>query len=253
MTARRLLLSLGLLALAACGRADLYSGLSESHANEMIVALDAAGVTAAKTREKGGEGAWSVSVAPADFAFATRVLDAADLPREEHDTIGDLFRKKGFVSTETAERARYTYAVAQELSRTLSAIDGVQVARVHIVHPERDPIAREVVPASASVLLKHEAGVSFGEDMADIKMIVAHAVQGLDYDDVKVALFEARPAPVRQTPPVQQAAAVYAVPAMGAGGLALLALIGLRRRRPPVQGELPAPAASDTSEAGRDG
>ena len=240
----RILAAATLLALAACGRADLYSELSERHANEMIVVLDEAGVAATKARTKGGEGGWSVSVPPGDFAYASRVLGAADLPRANHETIGELFRKKGFVSTETEQRARYTYAIAQELSATLSAMDGVQVARVHIVHPERDPIAREVVPASAAVLLKHTPGVSFSEDMADIKMLVANAVQGLDYDDVKIVLSEASRTPMRQAPPVQEAMSVYALPAAGAGGVALLGLALFRRRAPsPTRGELPAPQA----------
>jgi type III secretion protein J len=237
---KRIFLAGALLALSACGRSDLYSGLSEQHANEMVAALDRAGVGASKS--PGKEGSWSVGVARGDFAYATTVLRAADLPRADHESMGDLFRKKGIVSTPVEERARYTFALAQELSQTLSSIDGVQVARVHIVQPERDPIAREVTAASASVLIKHEPGVSLADDLPDIKMLVSHAVQGLDYEDVKVALFEADPVPLRPEPALEQAAAAYAAPLAGAAGLTVLGLAALYRRRSgrePAQPALP--------------
>ena len=235
----RRLLPLFLL-LAACGRADLYSGLTEQHANEMIVALNEAGIGASKA--EGKEGAWVVRTSTDDFAYAISVLRAADLPRQEHVSVADLFAKRTMVPTEAEDRARYTYAQSEELSRTLTAIEGVQVARVHIVPPQRDPLARETVPGSASVLIKHAPGVAVGEDAAVIKTLIVNAVQGLSYDDVSVAFFEAAPVPVRRVATPEALPARLTVPMLGALGVLALAALFAMRRRPGV------PALTDASE-----
>ena len=87
---------------------------------------------------------------------AVRTLEAAGLPRVARATLGDTFRKEGVISTPLEERARYIYALSQELETTLSNIDGVIVARVHVVLPERVAPGEPVQPASASVFIKHD-------------------------------------------------------------------------------------------------
>ena len=97
-----LMIGLALL-LAACGRAELYSKLTEGQANEMIAVLQSAGITASKADE--GEKGWTLSTGQGDFARAVDVLHAQGLPREEFATLGTVFKKEGFVSSPTEERA----------------------------------------------------------------------------------------------------------------------------------------------------
>ena len=176
-------------ALGGCSGTELYSRLSERQANELVAALQSAGI---RSEKRGRDPAtWSVEVARGDFARAVDTLRAAGLPREEFETLGQVFRKEGFVSSALEERARLIYGLSQELSNTLSTIDGVVVARVHLAVPERDPLADKPRPASASVMVKHRPGVDMSRHIGQIKALVVNSVEGLSYDNVTVTLFPA--------------------------------------------------------------
>ncbi|MBW8911263.1 MAG: type III secretion inner membrane ring lipoprotein SctJ, partial [Sphingomonas sp.] len=139
-------LTIGLaLLLVACGRAELYGKLTESQANEMIAVLQSAGITASK--ENDGDKGWTLSTGQGDFARAVAVLHAQGLPHEEFATLGTVFKKEGFVSSPTEERARLIYGLSQELSHTISEIDGVLEARVHLALPQDQPLADAPKPS----------------------------------------------------------------------------------------------------------
>jgi type III secretion protein J len=235
---RRRLSALGVcVLLAGCSSADLYSQLSEKQANELIAALQSAGIPADK-RTKDSKG-WTVRVGQADFARAVDTLRAEGLPRDEFESLGRVFRKEGFVSSPLEERARLIYGLSQELSNTLSSIDGVVVARVHLAVPERDPLADRPQAASASVMVKHRPGVDMSQHIGQIKALVVNSVEGLSYDHVTVSLFAAQDAArsaVRPVTPPPSAGGVQPVGlALGAGGLALGAAVAfgaLRGLRP---------------------
>jgi type III secretion protein J len=111
-------------ALAACGgRVDLLGAVPEDEANEVLSALLEAHITADKV--PGKEGAVGVRVDGAQVGRALEVLRAKGLPRERFDGMGKVFKKEGLISSPLEERARYIYALSQELSSTLSKMDGV--------------------------------------------------------------------------------------------------------------------------------
>ena len=207
--------------LAACSGTDLYSQLSEKQANELIAALQSAGMSAEK-RSKDST-TWTVRVAQADFSRAVETLRAEGLPRDTFESLGRVFRKEGFVSSPLEERARLIYGLTQELSNTLSSIDGVVVARVHLAVPERDPLADRPRPASASVMVKHRPGVDMSRNIGQIKALVVNSVEGLTYENVTVTLFAAQesaggaaPASARTSSRLSPGSLV-----LGAGGLAV--------------------------------
>ena len=102
--------------------------------------------------------------------------------------MGQVFKKDGLVSSPTQERAQMIFALSQELSRTVSEIDGVLSARVHLVLPENDPLRQQLVPSSASVFIRHRSNAAVGNLVPQVKMLVANGVAGLSYDKVSVIL-----------------------------------------------------------------
>lgn len=180
-----------LLLLAACGRAELYSKLTETQANEMVAVLQSAGIAADK--EEAGENQWKISTAKGDFPRAIELLHAQGYPREEFQSLGTLFPKKGVLSSPTEERARLTFGMQQELQQTITQIDGVVAARVHLALPEAQPLAETPPPASASVFVKYRPGTAIDQQIGKIKALVVNSVEGLTYDHVTVETFPAEP------------------------------------------------------------
>ncbi|WAT29577.1 type III secretion system inner membrane ring lipoprotein SctJ [Pseudomonas sp. GXZC] len=163
--------------LSGCGdRVELHRQLSEQEANEVIAELADKHIRAQKIPTKDGV---TVSVDANDIGRAVRTLEAVGLPKLARATLGDTFRKEGVISTPLEERARYIYALSQELEATLSNIDGVIVARVHVVLPERIAPGEPVQPASASVFIKHDPRLDPDNIRARVRRMVASSIPGM--------------------------------------------------------------------------
>jgi type III secretion protein J len=192
------------LMLAGCGRqVELLSNESERDANDVLAALSDAGITVQKT--PGKDGAVNLTVDQSNVARAIDVLNAEGMPRERRTTMGDVFRKEGLISSPLEERARYLWALSQELSETISQIDGVLRARVHVVLPERSTGGEPALPSSAGVFVKYRRGSDLEESVPQIKKLVAASIPGLTVDKVSVVLVAGGVAP---TPPAVAAAKV---------------------------------------------
>lgn len=186
---------------AACAKeSPLYSRLDERQANEIMAVLLEHEIDCSKAA--GEENTWDVSVSSDRFSDAVELLKTAGLPSQEFVGVGQMFQKSGMVSSPTEERIRFMYALAQDLSATLTQIDGVIAARVHVVLPENDPFRKEVKPSSASVFIKHRYDSDMESRIPFIKNLVKDGIEGLDYDNISVALFRADPPSV---PDLEQA------------------------------------------------
>lgn len=171
------LLLLCMLLLGGCSDdTDLFTGLSEQDSNEVVARLADQHIDARKRMEKNGV---VVVVATREMNRAVRVLDAAGLPRHSRTSLGEIFKKEGVISTPLEERARYIYALSQELEATLSQIDGVIVARVHVVLPERVAPGEPVQPASAAVFIKYSATLDPDSVRGRIQQMVASSIPGM--------------------------------------------------------------------------
>lgn len=163
--------------IAGCGESvELHRQLSEQEANEVIAELADKHIQAQKIPTKTGV---AVRVNTPDISRAIHTLTAAGLPRATRSTLGDIFRKEGVISTPLEERARYIYALSQELEATLSKIDGVIVARVHVVLPERVAPGEPVQPASASVFIKHDSRLDPDSIQSRVRRMVASSIPGM--------------------------------------------------------------------------
>lgn len=187
--ARRGVMILSLTALLAGCQTDLYSNLTEDDANQMLAVLMAKGVPTAKTPH--GKEGFSLSVDDRDILRAIAILKDAGYPKDSRESIGKVFQKSGIISSPFEEKVRYTYALGEEVARTLSQIDGVITARVHIVLPDAPQLGQPLKPSSAAVFIKHQPGVDLEFFIPQIRRLVSSSVEGLEYSAVTVVLKEA--------------------------------------------------------------
>lgn len=199
----------GLLVLCACllllggCKADLYSNLTEVEANQMLAALMTSGIPAEKANM--GE-TFSVRVEEGDMVRAIATLNAKGYPRSTRDSIGSIFQKSGIISSPFEERVRYIYALGEDVAQTLSEIDGVVAARVHVVLPDQPQLGQPVKPSSAAVFIKHEPTVDLEFFVPQIRRLVSSSIEGLDYSAVAVILTEALPTEI-ESPALDQSVA----------------------------------------------
>ena len=221
----------GLLLLCGC-KVELYQGLPEDEANDMLSILLRSHLSAAKSTGK--DGTDTITIEQSDFAPAVELLRARGFPRHRFQTMGDIFQPSGLVASPVQERARLLWALSQELSGTVSQIDGVLTARVQVVLPDNDLLNRDPTPSSASVFIRYDDQSDVTRLVPQIKMLVADSVQGLSYDKVSVVLVAVAHVEV----PLPTARPAFAGLSEGlagplGGGAALLAIgaIGLAFRR----------------------
>ena len=178
--------------LAGCEEeTTLYSQLEERQANAIIAELKTHDIACRKT--PGEEGTWNVMISEGNFAMAMELLEQKGLPRRQYQGVAESFKKTGMVSSPSEERIRFMDALAQDLSRTLSQIEGVVDARVHVVLPENDPFAKHAKPSSAAVAIRHRYDVDMADFVPQIKSLVKNAIEGLDYSKISVTLFRDSP------------------------------------------------------------
>ena len=184
--------ALAAMLLAGCDKeATLHSGLGERQANLVMAALLDSGISCRKT--PGEEGTWNVLCSEAKFAQAVNLLERQGLPREPRQGIGEVFKKTGMISSPSEERIRFMDALAQDIARTISMIEGVVDARVHVVLPENDPFARNTLPSSAAVAIRSRWNADITDLVPSVKALVKNAIEGLQYEKIQVTIFRDPP------------------------------------------------------------
>jgi type III secretion protein J len=187
-----------LLAPLGCTTA-VASNLPETEANRAVVALEGHGVSADKERDPESEGRFRVTVSRDEAAAAASVLAQESLPSPENPGVLQSLGQGSMVPSRLAEHARLLSGISGELEQSLSAVDGVVSARVHLAAPERSPLDSDDTPTkpSASVLLRHR-GATPPIASSEVQKLVAGAVPALSPADVSVvaspATSSARPA-----------------------------------------------------------
>ncbi len=180
---------LGLL-LSSC-QMELYSNLSENDVNNMLSIMLSNGIDAEKVIDK-KTASYVLMIDKNKIPEAIGLLREHGYPREKVAGVKDLFKKEGLVSSPMEERVRYIYALSQSVQETLSQIDGVLTARVHIVMPENNPFVDTIKPSSASVFIKYHPSSDIKNIKSKIKLIVEKSIEGLTYEKVSVVMLPAQ-------------------------------------------------------------
>jgi len=189
---KRILLAAAVSLLLGCdSEVTLNADLSESDANDIISELAHYDITADKQIDKTGV---TLLVNQSDIDRSVRILNAAGLPHKARINLGEMFQKNGIISSPLEERARYIYALSQELESTLSQIDGVVLARVSVVLPERVAPGEPVQPASASVFIKYTSELDPDAIRPRVHQLIAASIPGLSGkpdDAISIVFFPA--------------------------------------------------------------
>lgn len=182
----KIIISCVLVMMTAACKEVLYTGLDEREANEMAALLMRYDIPVGRVAVGG---TYNLEIDEERFADATEILKSHGYPKENFTDLGEVFAEQGLVATPMQERVKFLHGLNQELSQTISGIDGVVSARVHVSIPKKDPLALEQASSSASVVIRYDRDVSISAITPQIKMLVANGVEDLTYENVSVALF----------------------------------------------------------------
>ena len=159
----------------------LFGNLRESDAAEISQSLTEWKVPYDYTEDGSG-----IRV-PAEQVYDTRMkLVSAGVPSGGH--VGfELFNDSDFGATEFAQRVNFQRALQGEIERTIAALPGVEVARVHLTIRRPGLFLGEQEASKASVALTLTPGTQLDtRQVGGIRNLVASAVDGLAAESVVV-------------------------------------------------------------------
>ncbi len=99
----------------------------------------------------------------------------------------EIFEEPALGMTEFVQKLNYQRALQGELTRTISSLEAIQHARVHLVIPEKTVFLKEKPKGKASVTVKMKPGRSLTESQVQgIVHLVASSVQGIAPENVAI-------------------------------------------------------------------
>ncbi|MGB2321947.1 MAG: flagellar basal-body MS-ring/collar protein FliF [Candidatus Puniceispirillaceae bacterium] len=162
-------------------RTTLYASLPDSEKARVVDALTNAGVDVALDPTTG-----DVIVPVRDYHSSRMTLAAQGLPAsipDGYDTLSDL----PMGSSRSVESVRLKQTQEIELARSISEIEGLVTARVHLAIPEKSVFARASTPPTGSVFVQMENGRSLSRQQVDaIVHLVSSSVPFMAKNDVTV-------------------------------------------------------------------
>lgn len=128
----------------------------------------------------------SAILVPRSNVYDLRLRFAAQGTSSSSDITGyELFDSNNLGMTDFMQKVNLQRALEGELARTVSAMDQISYARVHLVIPERSPFADKTIQPSASVYLTLTSKQRLTEQqIIGIQSLVAGAVEGMVNENV---------------------------------------------------------------------
>ena len=162
-------------------RTTLYASLPDAEKGRVIDALKNAGVDVALDPTTG-----EVIVPVRDYHSSRMTLAAQGLPAsipDGYDSLADI----PMGSSRSVENVRLKQTQEIELARSISEIEGLVTARVHLAIPEKSVFARASTPPTASVFVQMENGRSLSRQQVDaIVHLVSSSIPFMAKNDVTV-------------------------------------------------------------------
>lgn len=159
----------------------LFGSLQNESAREIVSELDERGI-----RYRVEDSGRSVYV-QSDKVHSLR-MELAAIGLAHSDVQGyELFDANALGMTDFMQRVNKKRALEGELARSISSLQQVEHARVHLVLPERTPFQQTSVEASASIILTLKRGQSLDNSQVQgMTSLVAGSVEGLDSGSITV-------------------------------------------------------------------
>jgi flagellar M-ring protein FliF len=103
-------------------------------------------------------------------------------------TIGfELFDQSQLGATTFVEKLKFIRGLQGELERTITSLESVASARVHITQPEKTVFAKNAAKPTASVMIRQRAGGELEtKQIKGIQNLVAGSVEGLEKENVTI-------------------------------------------------------------------
>lgn len=159
----------------------LFTNLSPEDAGEIVKKLKETKTPYQITAD--GKGI----MVPADRVYEQRLTLASEGLPQGGGVGFEIFDRKSFGMTEFVQKINYQRALQGELSRTISQINGVEQARIHLVIPEKSLFRENEKPSTASIVLKMKSGRSLKEsEVQGIVHLVSSSIEGMEADNVTV-------------------------------------------------------------------
>ena len=162
-------------------RTTLYASLPEAEKARVIDALKNAGVDVTLDPTTG-----DVIVPVRDYHSSRMTLAAQGLPAsipDGYEALADI----PMGSSRSVEQVRLKQTQEIELARSISEIEGLVTARVHLAIPEKSVFARASTPPTASVFIQMENGRSLSRQQVDaVVHLVSSSVPFMAKNDVTV-------------------------------------------------------------------
>ena len=157
----------------------LYGNLGQQDAAQIAQALDTNNIPYKLD-------AGTITV-PADRVHDARLKLAAQGLPEGDGGFAVMSKDPGFGVSQFMEGARYQHALETELARTISNLQAIEGARVHLALPRQSAFVRDRRPPSASVFLQMKPGRRLEtEQVTAIVNLVASSIPELEADQVTV-------------------------------------------------------------------
>lgn len=152
----------------------IYTALSPEDAGAVVQKLKESG-----TEFRLSENGTSVLVPSGRVAELRLEMASAGLPKTGR--IGfELFDKNNLGVTEFAEHVNYARALEGELERSITSLNEIEQARVHLTFPKDSVFLESKAAGKASVVLRLRPGAKLsGQNVNAIVNLVASAVEGL--------------------------------------------------------------------------
>jgi flagellar M-ring protein FliF len=160
----------------------LFSNMAPQESSEVVTVLQQMNVDYKLDPNTG-----ALMVPAGDVQSLRMKLAAEGLPHSTAQGMEMLNQDQGFGTSQFIERARYQRALEEELSRSITELNNVRSARVHLAIPKQSVFVRDRKSPTASVVINLFAGRTLEQgQVAAITHMVASSVPNMTNAGVNI-------------------------------------------------------------------